>query len=130
MSNVPDKLKYTRSHEWVKIQEDNTIVVGITDHAQDQLGDMVYIEVHETGGTIEAKGECAVVESVKAASEIYMPVSGEIIDANSALTEAPETVNKDPYGDGWLLKIKPSDTADVAALMDAAAYTTHLEANA
>jgi glycine cleavage system H protein len=127
MSNVPDDLKYTKSHEWVRVNDDGTIVVGITDHAQDLLGDMVYIEVPEAGTTVAAEEACAVVESVKAASDVYSPVAGEVVEGNEGLADAPETVNNDPYGEGWLMKLKPASMDDVAALMDAEAYTAHLE---
>ncbi len=123
MSNIPSELKYTKSHEWLKAEGDDVFTMGISDHAQDQLGDMVYVELQEAGQSINAEGECAVVESVKAASEVYMPISGEIVEVNTALSDAPETINQDPYGNGWLLKIKVSNPADVDNLMDSASYT-------
>jgi glycine cleavage system H protein len=122
MSDIPSDLKYTKSHEWVKQLDDGTLVLGITDHAQDLLGDLVFIDLHAAGEQIDDNAECAVVESVKAASDVYMPVSGEIVEANSALSDSPEVVNQDPYGDGWMLKIKPNDAGAVGSLMDAAAY--------
>ena len=128
MSEIPADLKYTKSHEWVKLEEDGSILVGITDHAQDLLGDMVYVEQPEPGAEIEAEEACAVVESVKAASDVYGPVTGEIIEANEALADTPELVNNDPYGDGWLMRIKPADSLDVEQLMDAEAYTAHVAA--
>jgi len=128
MSEIPADLKYTKSHEWVKLEEDGSILVGITDHAQDLLGDMVYVEQPESGAEIEAEEACAVVESVKAASDVYGPVTGEIIEANEALADTPELVNNDPYGDGWLMRIKPADSLDVEQLMDAEAYTAHVAA--
>jgi glycine cleavage system H protein len=128
MSNVPADLKYTKSHEWVKVLGDGSILVGVTDHAQDLLGDMVYVEVPEAGRTLEAEEACAVVESVKAASDVYSPVAGEVVEGNEALADAPERVNSDPYGDGWLMKLKPANAADLEQLMDAAAYQAHLEA--
>ena len=127
MSNVPNDLKYTETHEWVKAMEDGTLLLGITDHAQDLLGDMVFVDLHAAGEKIETKAECAVVESVKAAYDVYMPVSGEIIESNSALGDTPEIVNQDPYGKGWMLKIKPDDANAVGGLMDANAYQAFLE---
>ena len=122
MSNIPADLKYTKSHEWVKLSGDGTATVGITDHAQDQLGDMVYVEAPDAGRSLKAGEACAVVESVKAASDVYAPVAGEVIEGNAGLADAPESVNNDPYGSGWLLKMKLADAAAVNALMDAAAY--------
>jgi len=128
MSNVPADLKYTKSHEWVRVEDDGTVTVGITDHAQDLLGDMVFVEVPEVGRTLEAEEACAVVESVKAASDVYSPVAGEVTAANEALADSPETVNQDPYGDGWIMKLKPANAGDLDQLMDAGAYQAHLEA--
>lgn len=122
MSNTPKELKYTKSHEWVRVESDGTLTVGITDHAQAQLGDMVYVELPATGRQLATGKECAVVESVKAASDVYAPVAGEVIGANAALSDAPETVNKDPYGAGWMFKLKPANPADIGTLLDAAAY--------
>lgn len=122
MSNVPGDLKYTKSHEWIRVEGDGSLVIGITDHAQDLLGDMVYVEVPDVGRSLEAEEACAVVESVKAASDVYAPVSGQVTAANAALADAPETVNKDPYGDGWLMKLAPTDRSELEQLMDAAAY--------
>ncbi len=122
MSNIPADLKYTKSHEWLKLAADGTALVGITEHAQDQLGDMVYVEVPDAGRSLKANEACAVVESVKAASDVYAPVAGEVIEGNTGLADAPESVNQDPYGSGWLLKLKVADKAAVDALMDAAAY--------
>src|SRR5690606_33679378 len=114
--------KYTKSHEWVRAEADGTVTIGITQHAQDQLGDMVYVEVPESGRTVKAGEACAVVESVKAASDVYSPLSGEVVAGNGALADSPETVNKDPYGDGWILKLRPSDPAEMDGLLDANAY--------
>ncbi|MFA7594222.1 MAG: glycine cleavage system protein GcvH [Thiohalobacteraceae bacterium] len=125
MSNIPADLKYTRSHEWLRLNTDGTAVIGITDHAQDQLGDMVYVEVPDTGRSLAAGEACAVVESVKAASDVYAPLAGEVLEGNAGLADAPEAVNQDPYGSGWLLKLKLSDD-NPAGLMDAAAYTAFL----
>lgn len=124
MSNIPADLKYTKSHEWLKLDADGTAVIGITDHAQDQLGDMVYVEVPDAGRGLQAGEACAVVESVKAASDVYAPVAGEVLEGNAGLADAPEAVNQDPYGRGWLLKMKV--TGDTAGLMDAAAYEAFL----
>lgn len=122
MSTVPKNLKYTKSHEWVKQDSNGMLTVGITNHAQDLMGDMVYVELPEPGSTVTAEKECAVVESVKAASDVYAPVSGEVVEANSTLTDAPETVNKEPYGAGWIFRMKPSTAGDIDKLLDAAAY--------
>jgi glycine cleavage system H protein len=122
MSNVPGDLRYTKSHEWVKKLDDGSVEVGVTDHAQDLMGDMVYVEVPEVGANVEAGKECAVVESVKAASDVYAPISGEVVAANESLADTPETVNSDPYGQGWMFRIKPANPADVDALMDGQAY--------
>ena len=128
MSN-PSNLKYTDSHEWVKTEADGTITVGITQHAQELLGDMVFVEAPAAGRKLKAREECAVVESVKAAADVYAPVSGEVIAANSALDISPEAINRDPYG-AWIFKMKPDHAADVAALMDATAYQTHVDSEA
>jgi glycine cleavage system H protein len=122
MSNIPGELRYTKSHEWVRRNDDGSITVGITHHAQDLMGDMVYIELPETGASVSAGKDCAVVESVKAASDVYAPVSGTVVEVNESLGDAPETVNKDPYGAGWLFRMEPGDTGDVDELLDAAAY--------
>ncbi len=128
MSN-PSNLKYTASHEWIKTEADGTITVGITHHAQELLGDMVFVEAPAVGRKLKAKEECAVVESVKAASDVYAPVSGEVTAANSALDSSPEAINSDPYG-SWMFKMKPDNAADVAALMDAAAYQVAVDSEA
>ncbi len=125
MSNVPTELKYTKSHEWVRSEDDGTITVGVTDHAQELLGDMVFVELPEEGAEVSANDDCAVVESVKAASDVYAPVDGQITAVNEALADAPEQVNKDPYGDGWLFRMRPS--GDLSALMDADAYSAVAE---
>jgi glycine cleavage system H protein len=119
--NVPNELKYTKTHEWVKQEADGTLTVGITDHAQAALGDIVFLELPEPGRQVAAGEECAVVESVKAASDIYAPVAGEVIARNDSTIDAPETVNQDAYG-AWLFKLKPANGADVAGLLDAAGY--------
>lgn len=122
MSQIPEELKYTKTHEWVRREGDNTVTVGITDHAQDLLGDMVYVETPEVGTNFGEGDDCAVVESVKAASDVYCPLAGEIIEVNESLADAPEMINKDPYGDGWLFKIKPEDIEHLEELLDAEAY--------
>lgn len=130
MSNVPNDLKYAKSHEWVRDEEDGTVFVGITEHAQEMLGDLVFVELPELGVTVDAGSECAVVESVKAASDVYSPVSGEVIAVNEALADAPETVNQDAFGDGWLFQVKLSAPAELDDLLDAEAYTEVVEAEA
>ena len=129
MSEIPTELKYASSHEWARLEEDGTVTVGISDHAQQALGDVVYVEHPEAGQTVSAGSEAGVVESVKAASDIYAPVSGTITEVNEALEDAPETVNQDPYGDGWFFKIEPDDTNQLEDLLDAAAYGELCEAD-
>ncbi|EGT4384143.1 glycine cleavage system protein GcvH [Cronobacter malonaticus] len=127
MSNVPNELKYSKEHEWLRKEADGTYAVGITEHAQELLGDMVFVDLPDVGTTVNAGDDCAVAESVKAASDIYAPVSGEIVAVNDALSDSPELVNSEPYGQGWIFKIKASDEAEVAALLDASAYEALLE---
>lgn len=127
MSLFPDNLKYASSHEWVRVDDEGIATVGISDHAQDALGDIVFVELPEPGIEVNAKDEVAVVESVKAASDIYSPVSGEIIEINEALIDAPETVNSVPYDGGWFYKIKLSDEMELDELMDADAYSDHCD---
>jgi len=123
MSEVPGELKYSKSHEWVSIADDGvTVTIGITDHAQDLMGDMVFIELPEVGASYGTGDDCAVVESVKAASDVYAPIAGEVIEVNEALGDAPETLNSDPYGDGWLFKMTVSDKEELNELLDASAY--------
>jgi len=119
--SIPNNLKYTKSHEWVRLEGDGTATVGISQHAQELLGDMVFVETPAVGRKLKQSEECAVVESVKAASDLYLPVSGTVIGTNTALDSAPETVNSAPYSEGWILKVKVSDS-NVAGLMDAEAY--------
>ena len=119
--NLPDSLRYTASHEWVRSEPDGTLAVGITDHAQDVLGELVFVEMPEPGRQLSARESCAVVESVKAAADVYAPVAGEVVASNASLADAPGEVNKDCYA-AWLFKLKPAPGADLAALMDAAAY--------
>ena len=123
--NFPADLKYTESHEWVRVETDGTLTIGITDHAQDALGDIVFLELPEVGKSVGAGDALAVVESVKAASDIYAPVAGEVIAVNEAATAAPESVNADAF-DAWLFKLKPADAGAVDALMDAAAYEAEI----
>jgi len=122
MSNIPANLKYASSHEWLRADGDGVYTVGITEHAQDLLGDMVFVELPDVGDTVAQGDDCAVAESVKAASDIYAPVSGEIVAVNDALADSPELVNSSPYEDGWLFKIKIADEAELSALLDAAGY--------
>ena len=128
MGELPGDLKYNKSHEWVRVNDDGTVTVGITDHAQDQLGDMVYVEVPERGRELEAEEACAVVESVKAASDVYTPLAGTVIEANEALADSPEAVNQDAYGAGWLMKLKPASSGALNDLMDPDAYQAFIDA--
>jgi len=130
MSNVPVELKYAKTHEWTRVNDDGSVTVGISDSAQDQLGDMVFIELPEVGQTVAAAEACAVVESVKAASDVYAPLGGEIVEVNEALADSPETVNEDAFGEGWLFRLQPADIAEMAPLMDADAYEIFLASEA
>lgn len=121
MSNVPANLKYTESHEWVRVEADGTVTIGITDHAQEALGDLVFVELPDVGKTYAAGQETCVVESVKAAADVYAPIAGEVTAVNQDAVYAPESVNQDAYA-AWLFKLKPANAADVDALLDAAAY--------
>ncbi|KAF1054862.1 MAG: Glycine cleavage system H protein [Stenotrophomonas maltophilia] len=123
MSNIPADLRYAASHEWARLEADGSVTVGISDHAQEALGDVVFVELPEVGKTLAAGQEAGVVESVKAASDIYAPVSGEVIAINEALADSPEEVNNDPYG-SWFFKLKPSDPSELDKLLDAAGYRT------
>lgn len=120
--NIPDDLRYTVSHEWVRLNDDGTVNVGITDHAQELLGDLVFVETPEIDAQVEAEQAIAVVESVKAASDIYAPLTGTVCDANADLAEEPELVNGDPYGRGWLFSMQPADVAEMEQLLDAESY--------
>jgi len=122
MSEVRNELKYLPSHEWARLESDGTVTVGISDHAQDSLGDVVYVEVPEVGSQVNAGEEAGVVESVKAASDFFSPITGEVIAVNEALEDEPETVNSSPYDDGWFFKVKPTDVSELDAAMDADAY--------
>ncbi len=122
MSEIPANLKYAKSHEWVEVLGDGSVKIGITDHAQELLGDMVYVEVPEVGAAVSVGEECAVVESVKAASDIYSPVTGEVIAVNEELADTPDLVNNHPFGDGWIMQVKLTEEGELEELMDADAY--------
>jgi glycine cleavage system H protein len=122
MSETPQELKYSKSHEWVRVEPDGSVTVGITDHAQSLLGDLVFVETPESGSAVDAGQSCATVESVKAASDVYAPISGEVIAVNEELADSPERVNESPFGEGWLFRIRPVDPGEIDALMDADAY--------
>ncbi|QBY03578.1 glycine cleavage system protein GcvH [Thalassotalea sp. HSM 43] len=122
MSNIPSELKYASSHEWVRVEGDGTVTVGITEHAQELLGDMVFVELPEVGDEIEAGDDVAVAESVKAASDIYAPIGGEVVEINEELEDSPELVNSDAFGDGWMFKVKLSDVGELESLLDAEGY--------
>jgi glycine cleavage system H protein len=126
LSNIPSDLRYTKSHEWVRRQQNGTVEIGISDHAQSALGDLVFVEVPEAGRAVRAGEACAVVESVKAASDVYSPVSGKVIAGNAALASQPELLNQDPYGAGWLFRVQTNSPLDEAALMSAADYANYL----
>ena len=127
MSDTPSELKYASSHEWARLEEDGTVTIGITDHAQDALGDVVFVELPDVGTTLAAAEEAGVVESVKAASDIYAPIAGAVIAINDKLEDEPETVNSDPYNDGWFYKLQPSDSSELDALMSAEDYALQCE---
>jgi glycine cleavage system H protein len=127
MSNTPSELKYASSHEWARLEDDGTVTVGISHHAQEALGDVVFVENPDVGDSLAAGDEAGVVESVKAASDIYAPVAGEVIAVNEVLEEEPETVNSDPYHDGWFYKLKPSDVSELENLMNAEDYSAQCE---
>ncbi len=130
MTDTPQDLKYTKSHEWVRVEADGSVTVGITDHAQALLGDLVFVETPEAGTEATAGEACATVESVKAASDVYAPVSGEIAEANQDLADAPEKVNESPFDQGWLFRIRPSDASELDALMDAEEYAAMVASEA
>ncbi len=127
MSEIPAGLRYARSHEWARLEQDGTVTVGITDFAQEALGDVVFVEHPEIGRALEPSDEAGVVESVKAASDIYSPVAGSVVAVNETLEDAPEKVNQDPYGEGWFFRIEPADTSELDELMDAEAYARFCE---
>jgi glycine cleavage system H protein len=122
MSNIPAELRYAKSHEWLKRESDGTVTVGITDYAQNSLGDITYVQVPKVGAALKAGETFGVVESVKAASDLYSPVAGSVVAVNPILEKKPETVNHAPYADGWMIKLKPADSKQIDALLDAAAY--------
>jgi glycine cleavage system H protein len=122
MSNIPEGLRYAKSHEWLKVESDGTASIGITDYAQSSLGDITYVQLPKVGAELKKGSAFGVVESVKAASDVYAPAGGTVVAVNTALDSKPETVNGDPYGAGWILKIKLADAGEAGALMDAAAY--------
>ena len=128
MSQIPADLRYTKSHEWLRTLPDGSVEIGITDHAQQSLGDLVFAEVPEAGRRLAAGDACAVVESVKAASDVYSPVAGEVTAGNPQLTSQPDLINRDPYGEGWILRLKPSGSGGAAETLDAAAYEAAIAA--
>lgn len=128
MSSIPANLRYLESHEWARLESDGTVTIGISDHAQSALGDLVFVEVPEVGKTLAKGGAAAVVESVKAASDVYSPISGEVVATNESLGAAPELVNDDPYGNGWLFRLKPGNAGELDQLLDAKAYEKVVEA--
>lgn len=127
MAKVPSNLKFLDSHEWARVEDDGTVTVGISDHAQELLGDIVFVELPEIGKEISQSSDIAIVESVKAASDVYSPLSGEVTEINEALNDNPEIINSSPYKDGWFFKIKPQDISEMEKLLDAAAYESSSE---
>jgi glycine cleavage system H protein len=127
MNEIPGDLKFLKSHEWARVEDDGTVTVGISDHAQGQLGDLVYVELPSVGDNVEAGNACAVVESVKAASDVYSPVSGSIVKVNDALGDKPETINEDAYGDGWIFRVKPSNLSELEDLLSPDDYAEQVE---
>jgi glycine cleavage system H protein len=128
MNEIPGDLKFMKSHEWARVEDDGTVTIGISDHAQGLLGDLVYVELPNVGDTLEVGAGCAVVESVKAASDVYAPVAGEVIKVNAALSDKPETINEDAYGDGWIVVVRPSNLQeDMENLLDPDAYAEQLD---
>jgi glycine cleavage system H protein len=127
MSELPGDLLYTEEHEWLRREDDGSVTIGITDHAQSALGDLVYVELPEVGQDVDAAGEMAVVESVKAASDVYAPISGNILAVNEALADDPEKINTDPYADGWIVRLQPADAIDEGALMTPEAYQQFID---
>jgi len=128
MSNIPDDLRYTKSHEWLRSLPDGSVEIGITDHAQAALGDLVFVEVPEAGRMLSVGDACAVVESVKAASDVYSPLGGEVLAGNELLATQPELINQDPYGQGWILRLRPTGDTGGADQLDAAAYAAEIAA--
>ncbi|BBF86477.1 glycine cleavage system protein H [Aquitalea magnusonii] len=128
MSNIPAELKYVASHEWLRLEADGSVTVGITEHAQELLGDIVFVELPKVGAKLAAEEQAGVVESVKAASDVYAPIAGEVLEVNAELEAAPELANSEPYGAGWFFKIKPANAADLDSLLDAAGYAKEIGA--
>ncbi len=127
MSNVPAELKYTKEHEWVsELTADGTVRIGVTDHAQSELGDVVYVDLPEVGETIDAEATFGEIESTKSVSDLFAPIAGEVVAVNENLADAPETVNSDPYGAGWLIEVRPNDAADIEGLLSAADYEAEI----
>ena len=127
MSNIPADLKYVASHEWLRLEADGTVTVGITEHAQELLGDIVFVELPEVGANLAAEEQAGVVESVKAASDVYAPIAGKVVEINQSLVDAPETANSEPYGAGWFFKVKPANPADLDGLLSAEQYAAEIE---
>jgi glycine cleavage system H protein len=127
MTDLPGDLMYTREHEWLRREDDGSVTIGITDHAQEALGDLVYVELPEVGQDLDSGGDMAVVESVKAASDVYAPISGAVVAVNEELGDDPEKINADPYGDGWIVRVKPSEEIDESALLAPNDYQTLLD---
>jgi glycine cleavage system H protein len=127
MSEIPNDLKYVKTHEWVRVEEDGTVTIGITDHAQQELGDLVFVELPEVGDQLDIEAECGVVESVKAASDLFSPIAGEVIESNTLLTDTPELINNSPYEEGWLFKVKLAEDSGMDALLSAEEYAESLE---
>ena len=125
-NNSPAELKYVSSHEWLRAEADGSVTVGVTHHAQELLGDIVFVELPEVGASLAAEDQAGVVESVKAASDVYAPIAGEVVAVNEGLPDAPETVNSDPYGEGWFFRIKPANPADLDGLMNAEQYAAEI----
>lgn len=128
MNTTPPELKYTQTHEWVRREAEGDLTIGITEHAQEQLGDLVYVELPEVGAVLNAEAECMAVESVKAASDIYAPMDGEVVEVNTLLADQPELINQEPYGQGWLFRLRPSDAGAVDRLLSAQDYADLLSA--
>jgi len=129
MAHTPENLRYTEDHEWIRPEDDGEVVIGITDHAQASLGDVVYVELPEVGDEVAAGEPFGTVESTKAVSELFAPISGEITEVNTDLVDAPEMVNEDPYGEAWMIRVAPESASAVDALLDSAAYAAHVESN-
>lgn len=127
MSDLPGDLLFSEEHEWLRREDDGSVTIGITDHAQSALGDLVYVELPEVGADVDAGGDMAVVESVKAASDVYAPIGGNIVAVNESLADDPETINTDPYGDGWILRMQPSESIDESSLMSPDDYQKFLD---